>query len=115
MASLSNPDYVPEPWHGYLIVLCVTVLAYLVNVYLVKYLPLLEGFVAAWLIVVFLCLIITLGALSPKNSAAVVFQSFSPEPLDSTVIMELLSAQVLLGFSLLGFDSTVSNPRYDEE
>ena len=54
-------------------------LVYLINVYLVKYLPLLEGFIAAYMIIVLFSLIITLLVLSPeKNSAAVVFQSFEP-------------------------------------
>lgn len=108
VASLAHPGYIPKPWHGYLIVVGITLLAYLINVYLVKYLPLLEGFVAAYLVMVFLCLIITLLVLSPKNSASVVFQTFAPPPLNGTVVMELLSSQVLLYFSLLGFDSTVS-------
>lgn len=108
MAALAHPDFHPQPWHSYLVIVGVAILVYLINVYLVKYLPLLEGFIAAY-IIVFFSLIITLLVLSPeKNSAAVVFQSFEPILGGSNGIMAVLSSQILLFFSLLGSDSVVS-------
>ena len=76
-------------------------LVYIINVYLVKYQPLLEGFIAAYMIVVFFSLIITLLVLSPKNSAEVVFQSFEPIVGGTNGVMAVLSSQVLLFFSFL--------------
>ena len=109
MAALAHPDFHPQPWHSYLVIVGVAILVYLINVYLVKYLPLLEGFIAAYMIIVFFSLIITLLVLSPeKNSAAVVFQSFEPILGGSNGIMAVLSSQILLFFSLLGSDSVVS-------
>ena len=111
VAALAHPSYHPEPWHSYLVIVAVALLVYLINVYLVKYLPLLEGFIAAYMIIVFFSLIITLLVLSPtKNSAGVVFQSFEPIVGGSNGIMALLSSQILLFFSLLGSDSVVSAP-----
>jgi hypothetical protein len=86
-------------------------LVYIINVYLVKYLPLLEGFIAAYMIIVFFSLIITLLVLAPtRNSAEVVFQSFEPIVGGTNGVMAVLSSQVLLFFSLLGSDSVVSIP-----
>jgi amino acid transporter len=110
VAALAHPSYHPEPWHSYLIILGVASLAYIINVYLVKYLPLLEGFIAAYMIIVFFSVVITLLVLSPKNSAGVVFQSFEPIVDGSNGVMAVLSSQVLLFFSLLGSDSVVSIP-----
>jgi choline transport protein len=110
VAALAHPSYHPEPWHSYLVILGVASLAYIINVYLVKYLPLLEGFIAAYMIIVFFSVVITLLVLSPKNNAEVVFQSFDPIVGGSNGIMAVLSSQVLLFFSLLGSDSVVSIP-----
>jgi choline transport protein len=107
VAALAHPSYHPEPWHSYLVILGVASLAYIINVYLVKYLPLLEGFIAAYMIIVFFSVVITLLVLSPKNSAEVVFQSFEPIVGGSNGVMAVLSSQVLLFFSLLGSDSVV--------
>ena len=85
-------------------------MAYIINVYLVKYLPLLEGFIAAYMIIVFFSVVITLLVLSPKNSAEVVFQSFEPIVGGTNGIMAVLASQELLFFSLLGSDSAVSIP-----
>jgi amino acid transporter len=71
-------------------------------------LPLLEGFIAAYIIVVFFSVVITLLVLSPKNSAKVVFQSFEPIIGGTNGIMAVLASQVLLFFSLLGSDSVIS-------
>lgn len=108
VAALAHPSYHPEPWHSYLVIFGVAALIYLINVYLVRYLPLLEGFIAAYMIIVFFSLIITFLVLSPKNSAGVVFQSFAPIVGGSDGVMAVLSSQVLLFFSLLGSDSVVS-------
>ena len=108
VAALAHPGYTPQPWHSYLVIVGVTAIVYIINRYLVKYLPLLEGFIAAYMIVIFLSLIITLCVLSPKLTAAEVFQTFEPLQGDGTLIMGVMSTQILLVFSLFGWDSTVS-------
>lgn len=107
VAALANPSYHPEPWHSYLVILGVTALSYIINVYLVNYLPLLEGFIAAYMIIVFFSVVITLLVLSPKNSAEVAFQSFEPIVGGTNGIMAVLASQVLLFFSLLGSDTLI--------
>lgn len=56
---------------------------------------------------IFLSLIITLCVLSPRLTAAEVFQTFEPLQGNGTLIMGVMSSQILLVFSLFGWDSTV--------
>lgn len=79
----------------------------MVNGYLAKHLPLLEGFVLCITIMAFVSIVIVLLVLSPKLTGSEVFQSFTPSvELGSAGFLELMSAQVLLVFSILASDST---------
>lgn len=104
LISLMHPSVVPQAWQGYLFVVAICSLCFIINGYLAKYLPLLEGFVLCFMVMAFIAIVVTLLVLSPKLSSAEVFQSF-PQ-LDSTGILELIASQVFLFYSLLGSDST---------
>ena len=84
-----------------------SVICFLINGYLAKHLPLLEGFVLCITIMAFVSIVIVLLVLSPKISSNEVFQTFTPaSELGSSGMLELIAAQVLLIYSLVASDST---------
>jgi len=114
LISLEHPSFVPTLWQGYLFVVAICLTCFTVNGFLAKHLPLLEGFVLVFMLVAFFSLVVVLLVLSPKISGAEVFQSFTPD-LGSVGTLELISAQILLFYSLLGSDSTAHMAKETED
>lgn len=105
--SLANPDFVPAPYQGYLFIVAIVLLCFLINGYLAKHLPLLEGFVFVFTVMAFVSIVIVLLVLSPKQTGSEVFQTFTPSAeLGSVGALELVAAQILLIYSLVASDST---------
>ncbi|KAK3679543.1 hypothetical protein LTR78_001104 [Recurvomyces mirabilis] len=107
LISMGNPNFVPHPWHGYLFVVAICLFCFLVNGFLAKHIPLLEGFVLCFTIMAFVSIVIVYLVLSPKLSGSEVFQTFTPQSeLGSVGTLELVSAQVLIFYSFVASDST---------
>ena len=107
LIALGHPGFVPKPWHGYLFVVALCTVCFLINGYLAKHLPLLEGFVLCITIMAFVSIVIVLLVLSPKQTASEVFQTFTPESeLGTPGMLRLIASQVLLVYSLVASDST---------
>lgn len=107
LIALGNPGFVPTVWQGYLFVVALCVICFLINGYLAKHLPLLEGFVLCITIMAFVAIVIVLLVLSPKVSGSDVWQTFTPQSeLGSGGMLSLIAAQVLLIYSLVASDST---------
>lgn len=70
---LNYPDYVFERWHGTLLMFAIILISWVVNVYGIKLLPLLEFVGGICHIAFFLALLIPLVVLSPKSTASEVF------------------------------------------
>lgn len=49
LISLTYADYAPEPYQGYLFVIAIALTSFMVNTFLAKHLPLLEGFVLCFM------------------------------------------------------------------
>ncbi|RMD40943.1 hypothetical protein DV735_g4217, partial [Chaetothyriales sp. CBS 134920] len=74
---LNNPDgYVYERWHGTLIYFAIILLAVVVNVWLIKFLPYLETIILVLHIGLFFALLVPLVYLAPQHSARFVFTDF---------------------------------------
>lgn len=58
LISMQDPSFVPKPWHGYLFVVAICVFCFLVNAWLSKYLPLVEGFVFCFTVLAFAAIVI---------------------------------------------------------
>jgi hypothetical protein len=83
-------------------------LCFIINGYLARHLPLLEGFALSFMVLAFVGVIATLLVLSPKLSGSEVFQSFTPSSeLGSRQALELVASQLGIFYSFLGSDSTV--------
>ena len=105
LISLEHPDFVPHVWHGYLLVVLTCIICFLINGFFARHLPFLEKFVMVFTGLAFIVLIAVPLALSPKLSGAQVFQTFG-DSVGSTGMLEIMSAQILIYYSLLGSDST---------
>jgi choline transport protein len=103
--SMQHPDFVVTAWKSYLFTVALCTVCFIVNSWLAKYLPLLEGFVLCYMMTAFVSTIIVLLVLSPKLTSSEVFQSFASD-LGRTEILELVANQVLMFYSLTGSDST---------
>ncbi|RMZ79685.1 hypothetical protein DV738_g3256, partial [Chaetothyriales sp. CBS 135597] len=74
---LNDPDgYVYERWHGTLIYFAIILLAVVVNVWLIKFLPYLETIILVLHIGLFFALLVPLVYLAPQHSARFVFTDF---------------------------------------
>lgn len=129
LIAMEDPSFVPQPWHGYLFVMALSTSIFLINASLTKYLPLFEAFLISFTVLAFAGIIIAICmyrkitrsekathlypantravAVSPKLSGPEVFQTFTPRSeLGYHGTLELISAQTLIFYSLLGSDGT---------
>ncbi|KFY71633.1 hypothetical protein V499_08222 [Pseudogymnoascus sp. VKM F-103] len=104
--SLVNPEYVPKPWHQFLIYIGYNVVAFLINTYLTRILPTITKAALFWSITGFVVISITvLACASPNYSPPdFVFREFINEtgwPDGIAWLLGLLQA----GLGLTGFDA----------
>jgi hypothetical protein len=74
--ALNDEKYVAEPWHATLMIIAVAAVAILFNTFFAKKLPLIEGVILIIHVFGFFSVLIPLWALSPRQSAEVVFTEF---------------------------------------
>jgi choline transport protein len=73
LLALNQETYVPQPFHGTLIVIAVTVVCMLFNTFLAGGLPLIEGLMLTLHVCGFFAILIPLWVLSPRSPASEVF------------------------------------------
>lgn len=73
---VTQPDYIPQPYQGYLFTVMVATFALLVNTFLAKYLPRLEGGVFVLFVVAFVATLATLWSRAPLLSASELHQGW---------------------------------------
>lgn len=76
---LNNPNYVYERWHGTLIMWALLILTFVVNVWFIKLLPLIELLGGICHVTFFIALLVTLVCLAPRSSADFVFTTLLNE------------------------------------
>ncbi|PPJ50565.1 hypothetical protein CBER1_06298 [Cercospora berteroae] len=104
---LNNPTYVPERWHGTLLVIAVAAFAVLFNTVLAKKLPMVEGLLLILHVLGLFAIIIVLWVLAPTANAKDVFTQFTNAGgwnSDGTSFMVGLLTPII---SLIGFDCAV--------
>jgi choline transport protein len=102
---LNNDSYVPERWHGTLIVIAVASFSIIFNTLLARKLPLVEGIVLVLHIFGFFAIFITLWVLAPRSPASQVFGQFQDNAGWGNVGLACLVGQLAPIFSLLGSDA----------
>lgn len=73
MVILNNPGYVPEKWHGTLIMWAVVVFSSLVNIYGIKIVPALQMLGGIMHITFFIAIIIPIVLLARRSTSEFVF------------------------------------------
>uniref|UniRef100_A0A8H7N224 Amino acid permease/ SLC12A domain-containing protein n=2 Tax=Bionectria ochroleuca TaxID=29856 RepID=A0A8H7N224_BIOOC len=77
LVTLNYPDYVPERWHGTLLYLAILAIAFALNLWGSKLLPLIENLIMALHILFFFAILIAVAVLPRnRNSASFVFTNF---------------------------------------
>ena len=76
-AIIMYPDYSPPNWHATLIVIAVTLIVWIVNIWGARAMPLFQNIMLFVHVFGFLAIIIILWALSPRASAKVTFTEFT--------------------------------------
>lgn len=77
LITFNNPTYTAEPWHDTLFTIAIVVVATLVNIFLAKHLPWLEGIILVLHILGFISVVVPLWVLGPTNSPKRVFTEFN--------------------------------------
>lgn len=107
LAILNHATYVPEPWHGTMLVIAISAFSIIFNTFLAKRLPLIEGLVLVLHVVGVFAIVIPLWILAPRNSSRDVFTKFENNggwaTTGTSVMVGLLSVTV----SMMGFDCVV--------
>lgn len=73
---LNNPTYVPERWHGTLIAMCLTLCAACVNIFLAKFLPLIEILILVLNLSGWIVILVVLWVLGPHGTNEGVWDTF---------------------------------------
>jgi choline transport protein len=103
---LNDASYTPQRWQGTLLIFASVIGIGLFNVFAAKHLPLAEGVFVTFHVFAFFPIIIVLLVLSPKQSAAAVFTSFSDNGAGwPNAAWATLVGQVSTMFVVLGSDS----------
>ena len=99
-----HSGYTATPWRAYLFVLGLATLGALVNTYLSRKLPKLEGFAFVFTIAGFITVIIVLWVLDSGNRLSVseVFGTFSNDGGWSSLGLSMVAGQILLVWALTG-------------
>ncbi|KAI4114679.1 MAG: hypothetical protein LQ345_004578 [Seirophora villosa] len=107
LITLNNPNYVPEQWHGTLLVIAAVVIAVAINVFLSKTLPIAEWFILILHVVGLFAIIIPLLAMAPKNSARVALLDITNSGGWSTKGTSFMIGLLTVLSSMMGFDCAV--------
>jgi amino acid transporter len=74
---LSNPTYLPHPYHSTLLIIAVAAFSVFINTFLAKNLPLVEAIQLLIHICGFFAILIPLWTLAPRDNARGVFSTFN--------------------------------------
>ncbi|RKU42407.1 hypothetical protein DL546_005020 [Coniochaeta pulveracea] len=107
LITLNNPDYVPQGWHGTLLVIAVTAFCIIFNTVLAQRLPMVEGLVLMVHILGFFAVLIPLWVLAPRASASDVFTTFLNLGGWSSTGLAFFVGLLSPVYTLIGADSAV--------
>jgi len=102
---LNNPNYIPERWHGTLLIIAVATFSIIFNTLLARKLPLVEGIVLVLHIFGFFAVLVTMWILAPRSPASEVFGAFQDNAGWGSIVLSVLLGQLAPIFTLLGSDA----------
>lgn len=107
LITLNHGSYVPQEWHGTLLVVAVVTFCIVFNTSLAQKLPLIESLILILHIVGLFAIIVPLWVLAPRNSAQVAFLQFNNGGNWSTTGVAFMIGLLTSLGSMMGFDCAV--------
>lgn len=107
LITLNNPSYVPEQWHGTLLVIAAVVIAIAINTLLAKTLPMAEFLILFLHVAGLFAIMIPLLVMSPKNSARVALIDITNNGGWSTTGTSFMVGLLTVLGSMMGMDCAV--------
>ncbi|KAK5109723.1 hypothetical protein LTR62_006563 [Meristemomyces frigidus] len=107
LITLNNPSYIAKPWQGTLLTIAVVAFCVLLNTFVARKLPLIEGALAVLHFAGLFVVIIVLWTLAPRNNVHDAFLQLSNNGGWSSDAVSMLVGLYPLTLCLLGFDSQV--------
>ena len=107
LITLNNANYVPQQWHGTLLVMAVVSFAIIFNTGFAKKLPLIEGLILLIHIVGLFATVVPLWVLAPRNTARVALLQLSNGGDWPTIGVAFMVGLLTSLGSMLGFDCAV--------
>jgi choline transport protein len=102
---LNNETYIPQRWHGTLLIIAVASFSTLFNTFLARKLPTVEATVLVLHIFGFIAVFSTMWALGPKNKASEVFGTFQDNAGWGNTGLSCLIGQLGPIYALIGSDA----------
>jgi choline transport protein len=93
-AIIIHPEFAPTGWHGTLMVMAITLLVWVLNVYGADLMPLFQNLMLVFHILGFLVIIIVMWVLSPRATAADTFTKFTNDGGWSSIGLALMVGQI---------------------
>lgn len=103
---LFHNDWVPQPWHASCLTIGFMLCAFVINIFLIRKLPLLEGLALALYIAMFLFVLVVLWVMGERRSAEDVFTEFENDNDWSSMFLACLVTIGSPVVTLIGSDST---------
>ncbi len=107
IATVNNPTYQAANWQGTLIVFATVLLVWLINVFLIKWLPLIQNMLMWVYVSAFIAIITVLWVKAPLNTAAEVFTTFANGGGWESVGLSLMIGQITAIYALVGKSITL--------
>ncbi|KAK3619031.1 hypothetical protein LTR56_024286 [Elasticomyces elasticus] len=104
LASLLNPSYLPQAWHGVLLTLLIILLAFAVNVLGTRELKWLEGCIGVLRVFNFVTLLVVISVYSPHASIKTVMSDHGSGGWSNSIASTLVGLPNFL-FAVTGLDS----------
>lgn len=107
LASLNNPDYVPEQWHVVLIIYAMVISQTAINIFAYKLVPKIEMAAGILYVCLFVVFLTVLAALGDKHSASYVFTSSTVSSGWSDTFTAWNIGMLTCAWSFTGFDGAL--------
>lgn len=109
---LNLPEYIPQRWHGTMLVIAISAFSIIFNTFLAKKLPLVEALLLLLHIIGIIAIIVPLVVLAPRSSAEVVFTKFNNGGGWSTAGVAVMVGLPPAIASMIGYDCAVHMGTY---
>ncbi|KAJ9634367.1 hypothetical protein H2199_009025 [Coniosporium tulheliwenetii] len=105
MITVNNPDYVPENWHGTLLIFSMVIILYVSNTWTAEWLPDVQNILMILHLFGFLAVVVVLWVLGPHPPAHAVFFEFQDFGGWSSIGLSLMVGRISAIFCLICSDS----------